>query len=404
MSQPLALQTRGLARSIPSLDGWRAIAVGMVVFGHAKLIPGRFASLGVAVFFFLSGYLITTLMKEEFAKSGTVSLKNFFLRRLLRLTPPLVTTLAVAYAMAWLGWIDGKTSPFGFASLLFYFHNYYYVFWEPGGSVPLGVGVYWSLAVEQHFYLLFPLLFLVFNLLGSDSPKACPEPGDGYGTRNPAGHLVCQGWFIRGKNNRKLVWFLVSVCLAVLLWRIVLAIGLHVEYQRVYFTTDTRLDAILFGCLLALWRNPMEEPPDRGSMVWRNPWLIGGSAVIVLDFLLVRNLTYCKTFHFTLESLSLAPFFFFSIRDSKQPIFKVLGQLWLVRIGELSYSIYLIHCVVLFNIDRYFQARWVQLAISFAVIGVYVLVVERFVERPFAKFRKALRGTKQKATNSDVIA
>src|SRR5690242_11117871 len=88
---------------IPSLDGIRALAVMIVFVAHAGLgswVPGGF---GVTVFFFLSGYLITTLLRMEYDRSGTISLKDFYLRRVLRIFPNMYTVLFVASALTMLG-------------------------------------------------------------------------------------------------------------------------------------------------------------------------------------------------------------------------------------------------------------------------------------------------------------
>src|SRR5580765_2574799 len=93
--------------AIPSLDGIRAVAVSLVFFAHGgfdNLVPG---GLGVTIFFVLSGYLITTLMRIEHARSGAISYRDFYLRRLLRLMPPLVIVVAAAGLLALASVTDG---------------------------------------------------------------------------------------------------------------------------------------------------------------------------------------------------------------------------------------------------------------------------------------------------------
>jgi peptidoglycan/LPS O-acetylase OafA/YrhL len=95
---------------IPSLDGIRALSFLLVFLSHAGLdnvVPGLF---GVAVFFFLSGYLITTLMRLEIESTGTLSLRNFFLRRALRILPPFYLVVAVLILVVRLGWLPGSLS------------------------------------------------------------------------------------------------------------------------------------------------------------------------------------------------------------------------------------------------------------------------------------------------------
>src|ERR1051326_8050510 len=93
---------------IPSLDGIRALAVLLVFAAHAGLnerVPGNF---GVTVFFFLSGYLITTLLRLEWERTGGISLKAFYLRRVLRILPPMYLVLAAASLLTVAGLLEGS--------------------------------------------------------------------------------------------------------------------------------------------------------------------------------------------------------------------------------------------------------------------------------------------------------
>src|ERR1700710_2928965 len=86
-------------RAIPSLNGLRAVAIGIVFLGHTGLPTFIKASTGVTIFFFLSGYLITTLLRKEADKRGTISIKDFYLRRVLRICPPLYIVLVIAIVL-----------------------------------------------------------------------------------------------------------------------------------------------------------------------------------------------------------------------------------------------------------------------------------------------------------------
>ena len=107
--------------TIPSLDGIRAIAVSLVFFAHSgleHLIPG---GLGVTVFFVLSGFLITTLMRIEYDKLERIDFRGFYLRRVLRLAPPLLVVVAAALVLSQLNIIEGDFSATGLLAVLFYF-------------------------------------------------------------------------------------------------------------------------------------------------------------------------------------------------------------------------------------------------------------------------------------------
>ncbi len=144
---------------IPSLDGLRGVSFLIVFVAHAgldKIIPGR---VGVNIFFLLSGYLITTLMIREREKTGWISLKLFYLRRSLRIFPPMYSIMAATLIyLAVVHHLEGITFV-GVCSQLFYYQNY---FFHGGKGLIPGLGVLWSLAVEEHFYLFFPLLMLLF--------------------------------------------------------------------------------------------------------------------------------------------------------------------------------------------------------------------------------------------------
>jgi len=145
---------------IPSLDGLRAISIALVLFGHLIGTAGfpqvpsirvDFGHLGVTVFFVISGFLITSLLMAEREKDGTVSLKRFYLRRVLRIFPAFYAFVAALVVANAVGWIDLSATDLAVAAT--YTANYYpYRSWD--------VGHLWSLSVEEQFYLLWPLVFV----------------------------------------------------------------------------------------------------------------------------------------------------------------------------------------------------------------------------------------------------
>src|SRR5882672_4650571 len=118
------------SQTIPSLNGIRAISVLLVVLAHSgfgTIIPG---GLGVTVFFFLSGYLITTLMLAESERLGNIAILNFYARRVFRLAPPLLITLAIAYGLTYSGLLQGQITLAGLMAQLLYFANYFSIFFD----------------------------------------------------------------------------------------------------------------------------------------------------------------------------------------------------------------------------------------------------------------------------------
>lgn len=154
-------------KTIPSLNGWRAIAVTLVVLGHLKTTLNAdsviykildnliFADFGVRIFFVLSGFLITTLLLKEKNKNGKISIKNFFVRRFLRIVPVLWLYLATVAILN--QFFDFKFTLFHFLGPLLYVNNFNFF---PSTWL---LGHTWSLAVEEQFYLIWPFLFSFFS-------------------------------------------------------------------------------------------------------------------------------------------------------------------------------------------------------------------------------------------------
>src|SRR6185369_6348245 len=164
---PMSGGKAGDAAHLPSLDGIRAASFLLVFAAHAgleRVVPGGF---GVTVFFFLSGYLITTLLRMERDARGTVSLRQFYLRRALRILPPFYLVLGLAALAARASVIPGGGEARAIAAQALHVANYWIVLHGYSGE-PFGTGVYWSLAVEEHFYIVFPCLFLVLSALVRD--------------------------------------------------------------------------------------------------------------------------------------------------------------------------------------------------------------------------------------------
>ena len=152
----------GVGKRLSGLDGVRAIAVLMVLLGHAAGLPQfpaaarellvlDIARFGVAIFFVLSGFLITTLLIDERDRRGSVSLRDFYLRRTIRIFPAAYLYIACAALVASIGWATLK--PGDLLHALTYTMDYHH---DRGWTL----GHLWSLAVEEQFYLLWPLLFL----------------------------------------------------------------------------------------------------------------------------------------------------------------------------------------------------------------------------------------------------
>jgi peptidoglycan/LPS O-acetylase OafA/YrhL len=345
------------ALHIPSLDGIRAASFLIVFLSHAGLkgkVPGY---VGLSVFFFLSGYLITTLLRREFDRYQDISLKQFYLRRVLRIFPPFYLVLFAAYAICALGlWESSPLTPGAVAAQLAHGTNYYIVqhgWWT--GLAP-GTWVYWSLAVEEHFYLVFPLLYIWLRR--------------------------------RGYTARQQAAILLGICGVILAWRCVLVFGLHAPKDRTYVASDTRVDSILAGCLLAVWKNPVldeDGPSDRDLL---SKWVPLGTLMFIVS-LVYRKPEFEQTFRYTLQSFGLLPLFIAAIRFHDKPIISLLGTAPAKYLGLLSYSMYLTHTSVIYGFESW--TRWPEPIRAVAALATVVLLGTFFyyvIEKPIGQLRR----------------
>jgi peptidoglycan/LPS O-acetylase OafA/YrhL len=347
------------SQNIPSLDGIRAISVLLVVLGHSgleNLVPG---GLGVTIFFFLSGYLISTLMLAENERTGRIDILNFYARRMFRLMPPLFISLAIAYGMTYVGWLPGGITNTGLAAQLFYFANYYGLFFDPGNTIPDGTGILWSLAVEEHFYIFYPLFMTL--LLG------------------------------RALRPRTIGTLLGIGCLVVLAWRFHIVQSPDFLADRTYYASDTRIDSIIYGCLLAVVINPLRQL-RRHETISAAQWVVMATAVVTLLLtLLYRDPNFRETVRYSLQGLALMPLFYFAVRFSNNQLFRHLNSPWAITLGTYSYSIYLIHYVVIrfvaANAPAIAAKSFILFPTALLISIAYAAVIDRFVDRYFRRLR-----------------
>jgi peptidoglycan/LPS O-acetylase OafA/YrhL len=340
---------------IPGLDGIRAIAFLLVYVAHTGLgvlIPG---GLGVTIFFFLSGYLITTLLRMESEYTGTISISQFYLRRTLRIFPPMYVTLAVWLVLTSLHVFVGQAEwqPTVLAGL--YLTNYTDFFTLH--RIQGGLNVLWSLSVEEHFYLLFPWVFLLF--------------------------------LRRGLSQAKRAAILAALCVLALVWRCVLTWHFHSGYN--YLHTDTRFDSILYGCLLAVSLNPFID---------RNPAWVGRhlnafaflGVFMLLASLLLRGEIFRETFRYSLQGVALASLFVFVLSCPTSWAVRWLEHPALRLLGQRSYAMYLIHYCVIQTVEQKLGVgMFTACLVAAPPVCGYAWAMRRFVEAPLAGIRKGFR-------------
>jgi peptidoglycan/LPS O-acetylase OafA/YrhL len=345
---------------IPSLDGMRTVAFLMVFLSHAKvaeLFPGGF---GVTIFFFLSGYLITTILRREYDRYETIDFKLFYTRRILRIWPSFYLVLGLGVLLTVFGFIQGEIRLSAFLAQCLHYVNYYSIFY-PNGTTP-GSGVYWSLAVEEHFYLLFPFLYLALRKL-----RVSP------------------------RRQMLILW---GLCLMALLWRCFLVYGSEVSPDRIYYGTDTRLDSILFGCALGVNHNPMLDAQYYSKKTWNYLFLPIGIILIFFSFF-YRSPEFQQTFRYTIQGIALYPIFITAIRFPSWGLFPLLNLNWMRFIGVLSYSLYLVHYTVIFAVKMYLPElhKVLQVGIALLISLGLAYLIYQFIELPLGQLRKKFSRT-----------
>lgn len=352
MSQPGPLH-------IPSLDGLRCVAIAPVFLSHALMtaglpsfVPGNF---GVTLFFFLSGYLITTLLRIELERTGGIDFRRFYIRRALRIFPTCYLVLALA---ALYGWRQGSVDPWWLLGQVFQLTNYLIIAGTWKAPIAPNTDVFWSLAVEEHFYLVFPALFLLLARLRTNGQRAA---------------------------------FLLAVCGAVFLWRCWLVFVAGAPDDRTYVATDTRMDSILFGCVLGVYANPALDPTRVPEGVWKKVLLPVGVAVLLLTFA-AGSRSFRETFGYTLQGLCLFPLFIVAVRYPDWGPMRLLNRRPVQFIGVLSYAIYLVHPSMLHasqTIAGGSLALFLLLAVALTLAAASALYF--WIERPVSRLRKRFR-------------
>ena len=298
------VRTSNASHWIPSLDGVRAVAIGLVLVAHLGGTRGfpltadranffGTGALGVRVFFVLSGFLITGLILREMDRTGTVSLRAFYARRFFRIFPAYYTYLALTALAVVLGWEVVRPGDLFHAAT--YTENYHVPFGWP-------VGHAWSLSVEEQFYLLWPVLL--------------------YSVGRKRGFVVATGVACAAPLIRLAEWY----------WRN----ALHVNFG---FTFETVADALAVGALLAGCR----------ERLWSTGWYRRlmcpmGAATVATAILVIAAQDRPRLqalVGVSLMNVGIALLIDYFVRVPTGRVGRLLNTRAMQRIGVLSYSVYL---------------------------------------------------------------
>jgi peptidoglycan/LPS O-acetylase OafA/YrhL len=329
---------------VAGLDGTRGLAVLLVVTYHAGL-PVRYGGVvGVTIFFVLSGYLITAILNGEHERNGRISLRRFYLRRALRLVPALLVAVAVMSLVVvvthdpqlhgnyWLQVVAALTYTMDFFAA------------SPGASLPVWSHT-WSLAVEEQFYLVWPVLLI--------------------------------GALALTRSRRQAARVVAAAAVLAVGWRIVASLTLPTA--RVYNAPDTAAYALLLGCALALMPRVAARVPV---------WVGYGAAALVAGVALFPRLNQngsggtVELFAGLVAGLLAVPII------AAAPRMRLLAWRPLVFLGTISYGVYLWHWPFLqvhpFGHVTHLVA--VKVALVVAATGVAYLSF-RFVEQPILAYK-----------------
>lgn len=389
--------TRPKSRYIPALDGLRTLAVVAVVLYHLNLTWAQGGLLGVTIFFVLSGYLITRLLINEIAKTGRIDLKSFWIRRIRRLFPAVVTVVVVTCALCTVfnHVMLTKMRPDILPSLLF-FNNWWQIMQDVSYFNALGdpspLTHFWSLAIEEQFYLIWPPLLLAMVSVHMSKP-----------------------------NTRRVVLGLAAVS----------AVAMMVLYNpatdpsRVYYGTDTRVFSLLLGAWMAFIPDRDLAParlvrhlgldrlagagkhdksksntaeaattkPSELARFWSSPASIDLMGVVGLVGLaaMVALTNGYTAFQYRGGTLLCSILTLMVIAACVQPqgmVARALATEPLVWIGKRSYSIYLWHypLLLLMNpVANINDTPWWQYILQVLLVVAVAECSYRFIETPFRK-------------------
>lgn len=348
-------------RYITGLDGIRAIAVIMVLAYHLKLALFKSGFLGVTVFFVLSGYLITGILISEVEEEGTIDLKNFWLRRIRRLVPAVMSmAVVIIFVSAVVNRVIFTKGCKDFLASVLGFNNWWQIFnkvsYFEAAGVPSPFTHCWSLAIETQFYLIYPLILLGIY-------KLAKSRGEGRAKR---------GLLFAGVT---LLLALISVILMIVLF------DPQQDASRVYYGTDTRVFSLLFGALLAiLWEYRMV--PRRLSASVN---MVLGSVSFAVLFVMTIAINGSSNFWYRggqFVGTILTVLVIYAVSGRKTWLSTFLSHPVLKWIGDRSYSIYLWHYPIILLISKGIKASWWITLIEIVLSVVLAELSYRFIETP----------------------
>jgi peptidoglycan/LPS O-acetylase OafA/YrhL len=354
-----------ISNHLPSLDGIRALSILLVLFDHGALLFGfknellakYYGHLGVSIFFVISGLLITWLMIREFESIGALSLRNFYIRRALRILPVFwllllsVTILRATHVIS-IRWMD-------ILRALTFTHNYPLSLGK-GDGYAQWLGHTWSLSMEEQFYLIWPSVFVFFK-------------------------------------RRRLLQIAAFISFSrplLILLNYVLFPSLRGQEAHMF---HTQADILMIGCLSAFlldlpeWRKKLSQLSPTPILAITSIYLF-----VVQPFLLAHNNRHSVMSIIialvlpTFEVVSIAVSLQILIAGRRTILYKILNHRVATHIGKLSYSIYIWQQLFLGRVASQIISV-VGLVFRFSLIYCVSLFSFYVIEKPFNRLRSHFR-------------
>ncbi len=336
-----------------TLDGWRALAILAVLidhtveysrYGHNRLLVfTRIGANGVSLFFAISGFLICSRLLEEQAMFGRISLKGFYIRRACRILPAALAYLLFIALVALLGFIAVDWREWWAAAL--FWRNYLPPEWIRRGWGGYTVH-YWSLAVEEHFYLLWPVLLA-----------------------------------LSGKRRARILAILLTVLVAVWRWW-----DFHHQWVAsvlpgllFYGRTDIRLDGLLMGCTVALLLDDSKWRARAERHFTLLPWFLCVIAYVLFAIIPRAHL------YTVWESILLPLMVAGTVVHPGSWVSRLLETPLLRWIGRLSYSLYLWQQLFVLGSTRGVFRFLQRFPLNLGMIFLFAFLSYELIERPLIR-------------------
>ncbi len=361
----------------PALDGFRGIGCLLVMLGHTQwtdkktILPGALTAMDL--FFVLSGFLITGLLISENERTGTIDFLNFWKRRAIRLLPVFYIYYffgAIVYLLSRFQPIVGTDSVVTLLTTAFYTSN-----WALASGYEMGIyAVTWSLSLEEQFYLICPVVFLLlFRYL------------------NKKTIMLALGFAVIGVNIHRYLLF----------HSILANQGVALAFKRCFYGLDTRSDSLMIGCLSALVYNVYGHKFRVGTKVASVALLLFFGSILIRDLPIAyheaQNSFYTEFLisgGFTALSIIGILIILHLVQNPASAITKCFSFGLLTRIGLMSYSIYIWHTtifggleVVLNSFNQSPLLWFVKTLIRFAVAFAVGYASFKFIELPILKYQ-----------------